>query len=149
MEILNSCIRLWDTDWLILGKATPFAVISFKFRCTGELSAYVLSRVMTDPAPHICQWNLARRLSRRYWVLVSEFETRLAYLWQSRIDCWHMLKVQVHRKVLGTYRHDCYCIIANPIPQSTQSTPLLSSCVRIGDLGSLIHRKTAACSGQS
>jgi hypothetical protein len=133
--------------WLILGKAAAFAAIWFKFRCTGELSAYVLSRVMTDPAPLICQSNLARRQSRRYWVLVSEFETRLAHLWQSRIYCWRILKVQVHRRVLGTYHH--HCIIANPIPQSTQSTRLLSSGVRIWDMGSLIRGSAAACVGIS
>ena len=130
--------------WLIPGKASTFASIWFKFRCTRELSAYVLSHVMTDPAQLIWQSNLARRLSGRYWVLVSEFETHLAYSWQSRLDCWHLLKVQVYRRLLGTYRHDCHYIIANPNPQSTQSTRLLSSCVGISDMGSLIRGKAAA-----
>jgi len=26
-----------------------------------------------------------------------------------------MMKVQVHRRVVGTYHHDCHCRIANPI----------------------------------
>jgi hypothetical protein len=105
--------------WLIPGKAAAFAVIWFNFRGTGQLSAYVLSCVMGDPVPFICQSNLARRQSRRYCVLVSEFESQLAHLWQSRINCWGMVKVQVHPRVLGTCRPACCSIIANPIPQWT------------------------------
>jgi len=60
MAIVNSCVRIWDTGSLIPGKATALAAEWLKFRCTGELLAYVLGRVMTDPAPLICQSNLAR-----------------------------------------------------------------------------------------
>jgi len=131
--------------WLIPGKAAAFAAIWFKFRCIRELLAYVSSRIMTDPVPLTCQSNLARRHSRQYWVLVTEFETWLTHSWQSRIQCWRMLKVQVHRSGQGTYRHDCHCIIANPIPQLTQTTRLLSSWVRTWDMGSLILDNATAC----
>jgi len=149
MAILNSWVRIWDAGLLIPGKATAFADIWLKFRCTRELSAYVLSCVMTDPAPHICQSNLARRLSRCYWILVAEFETRFAYSWQSRSYCRHMSIVQMHRRVLGTYYHHRHCIVTNPILQSIQSTRLLSSCVRIWDMSSLICGKAVACAGIS
>jgi hypothetical protein len=133
--------------WLIPGKSAAFAAIWFRFRCAGDLSAYVLSRVMTDPSPLICRSNLERTQSRQYWVLVSEFEIRLAHLWQSRIYCWRLLMVQLHWRVLGTYRR--HSIIANPIPQSTQLTRLLSSGVRICDKGSLKCGNSAACAGIS
>jgi len=45
-----------------------------------------------------------------------------------------MITVPVHQRILGTYRHDCHCTIAHPIPQSTQSTRLLSSFVRWWDI---------------
>jgi len=147
--LFNSCVRIWDNSLLIPGEATVIIVVWLKFRRTGESSAYVSSRIMTDPAPLICQSNLARRQSRRYWVLVSELETWLAYLWQSRSYCWHIIKVQVHRRVQGTYHHDCHDIITNPIPHLTQSTQLLRSCVRIWDMGWLICGKATACAGMS
>jgi hypothetical protein len=92
---------------------------------------------------------LARRQSRQYCILVLEFETRLAHSWQSHIYCWRKLEGQAHCSCLGTYRHDCHCIIANPIPQSTQLTQWLSSGVRIWDMGSLFRGKAAACAGIS
>jgi hypothetical protein len=58
-----------------------------------------------------------------------------------------MLKVQVHHRVLGTCLHDHHCIIANPNPQSTQSTQVLTFCLIQWDLGSLIRGTAAACTG--
>jgi len=55
----------------------------------------------------------------------------------------------MHQRVLGTYRHDCHHIIANPIRQSTQSTRSWRSCVSIWDMGSLIGGNAAACAGIS
>jgi len=114
-------------------------------RWTRELSAYVFSCVMTDPALLLCQSYVARRPSSKYWVLVLQSEIQLAYSWQSCIHSWHVLKVQVYRGLLGTYSHDCNCRIANPILHSTQSKRLLSSCIRIWNVGSPIYVKAAAC----
>jgi len=76
---LSCCVRLQDTSMRILTSAATFAGIWSNFRCTRESSAYVLSRVLTAPAQHICQFHLALRQSRRYWVLRLDYETPLAY----------------------------------------------------------------------
>jgi len=147
--MLNSSVRIWDTSLQIAGKSAAFAAIWLKLRCTGELSIYVLSRDMTDPAPLICQSNLARRQSGQSCVHVSEYETCLAYLWQSRNDCCHMIKVQVHRNKLGTYHRNRHSIIATRIPQSKQSTRLISFCFRIWNVDSWICGRAIACAGIS
>jgi len=144
---MNSCVILWDSGTPIPSEAAGFAAVWLQFRCTGELSAYVLSRVMTHPAPLNCQSILARRKSRWYWVLLSEFETQLAWSWQSRSYCGHMINVNVHQRVLGTYCHDLHGVISNPILQSTQSTRLMSSHDTIWEMSSLIRGKATACAG--
>ena len=67
---LNSCVRILDTGLLIPGNAAAFAAIWSKLRCTGELLAYVLIHILTNPAPLICQSTFPRRLSSWYWVHV-------------------------------------------------------------------------------
>ena len=104
--ILSCCVGIRDTGSQIHSNATALAHIWLKFRCAGESSAYVLSRVITAPAQHICQSHLALRHSRRYWVLRWEYETPLAYSWQTRIFCWHLIDVQVHRKGSRPYPFD-------------------------------------------
>jgi len=149
MVILNSCVRIRDTGLQILGKAAAFAGLYLKSRCTGELSAYVLSRDMADPALQICYSNVAMILSRRYGVLVSEYKTRLTYLRQSHRNWWNLIKVPVHQRVLGTYTYDYHCIIVNYIPQSTQSARLLNSYVGIWEKDSRISGKATDCAGIS
>jgi len=91
ITILTWGVRISDTSSMIEGKAAPFAGIWSKFRCTEKSSDQVLSHVMKDPALHICQLHMARRQSRQLWVLVSEYETWLAYSWHCRSICWYIL----------------------------------------------------------
>ena len=118
--ILNSCITLWDTGFMIPGKGEAFAPIWSNFQWTRELLAYVLSRVMTDPATHICQTNWAMKHSERNCLLVSEYETWLAHLSQCHTLLWQILKVEMYQGGLGTYHYNCHCIIGNSIWQSRQ-----------------------------
>ena len=104
--ILSCCVRIRETGSQIHSNATALAGIWSKFRCAREFSAYVLSRSMTAPAQHICQSRLALRHSRRYWVFRWEYETWLAYLWQTRSFCWHLLEVPVHWKGSSPYPYD-------------------------------------------
>jgi len=105
---------------------------STTLRCTGVFSAYVISIIMTDCALHICQSYWAIGESRLYSVLMSEYETQLAYLWHNRSFCWHMIEVQVHQIVWVTYHYDrlitAYLSIAFGI-KTVQA--ILSPCVRI------------------
>ena len=53
---------------------------------------------------------------------MSEYETWLAYLWQSGSFCTHMIEVQVHRRILGISSWQIqHCIFTNHIWQSTQT----------------------------
>ena len=140
-------------------KAPAFDGIWSRFRCTGESSAYVLSRIMTAPALHIWQSHLVRRHCRRYWVLQSEYETQLAYSWQMRNFCWHRIEVQEYRECLSSYPYDRLITTHLPIPLQIKSVwPIWSTFVRIWDTGSLIRGKDAAfaslwskfwCTGES
>jgi len=47
---------------------------------------------MTAPAPYICELHFALRHSGRFWVLCFQHETQLAYSWQSRSFCWHLIQ---------------------------------------------------------
>jgi len=87
-EVRLSCVvRIWDTASQIHSDVAACAGIWSKFWGAGEYSPYVLSRIMTAPAQHICQSHLALRHSRWYWVLHFEYDTWLAYSWQSRSVC--------------------------------------------------------------
>ena len=127
---------------------------------------------------HIYQSYLAIRESRLYSVLMPQYETRLAYLWQSCSFCWPMIEVQVHRIVLATYPYDRsihakllslaydqsssapeisgHIIVTDLLQHIHQSDlaiqtdyVILSTCVRIWDTGSLICGKAAAFAGIS
>jgi len=70
---------------------------------------------------------MAIRQSRWCWVLVSEDETWLTYLWQLCSICWHMIEVEGHRRVRDTYRYDCHCIITIPRQQHQQNVKRFGS----------------------
>jgi hypothetical protein len=106
-EVLFSCsVRIRDTGSQIGSNAVAFAGKWSKFRCTGESTADVLSRVMAAPAQHICQSHLALRHSWWYWVLRLEYETRLAYSRQTGSFWWHLIEVYLHRKSLCPYPYN-------------------------------------------
>jgi len=83
-----------------------FTGIWSKFRGTGETTACVIGCVLTDRALRICQSHLAVRKWMTYYLLWSEYETRLADWWKSCCICWPIMEVEMHGRVLGTYRYD-------------------------------------------
>jgi len=101
---------------MIHGRAARFAGIWSKFMCSREFSASLLSRIITDTPQHFYQSHLAIRRCRQYWVLGSEYETQLAYAWQTWSCCWHNIRVLVHQGVLGIYCHDPSITVYLPIP---------------------------------
>ena len=118
----QNCVAVSDYERVglqIYSNAATFTGIWSKFRCAGESSAYVLSRITIAPAQHICQSHVALRHSRWYWVLQLEYETQLTYLWQSRSFSSHLIKVQVHRKCLSTYAYNQWITAYLPIPVAT------------------------------
>jgi len=115
-EAIFSCyVRMRDTGWQIHCNTTAFSVIWLKFRCARESSAYVRSCVMTAPALHIGQPHWALRHWRWPWVLRLEYDTRLAYLWQRRSICRHLIEVLVHQKGLSTYPYNWSITVYLPI----------------------------------
>jgi len=80
---------------------------------------------------HICQSHSAIRESRLYPVLMSEYETQLAYLWQSRSFCWHIIEVQVHSIIFTTYHYVQSIPTYLPIAFGIKTVrAILSPCVR-------------------
>jgi len=52
---------------------------STTFRCSGESSAFIISRIISDQAMQIYEPNFTKSHSGWNWVSVLEYETRLAY----------------------------------------------------------------------
>jgi len=122
---IGQCDSLGDIEYLdynmrhgslVDGKAMAYTAIYWKFRCTGESSAYVLRPIMTNPAQYICQSHLAIRHSRRYWVPGSEYKTQLADVCLGRSFWWHTIKFLVQLGVLSIYYHDQSITAYWPIP---------------------------------
>jgi hypothetical protein len=86
-----------------------------------------MSRVMTAPAQRICQFQLAPRYSRRYWVLQLEYETQLAYSRQTRSFCWHLIAVCVHWNGSSPYPYNRSITAYLPITVTTKSVYVIWS----------------------
>jgi hypothetical protein len=90
---ISCCVGIQATGSQSCSNPTAFATIWSKFCCTVDSSVYVLSRTMTAPVHPICQFHLALRQSRQYWVLQLEYNTQPAYSWQSPSFSWRWIEV--------------------------------------------------------
>jgi len=130
--LLSCCVRIRDTGFQIHSTAVAFAGKWSKFRCSGEFSAYVLSRIMTALAQHICQFHLALRHSWWNWVLRPKYETLLTYSRQTRSFCCHLIEIQVHWKGSSRYPYDRLIAPYLPITVAIKLVQaILSTSVRI------------------
>jgi hypothetical protein len=115
--------------WLIPDIAAAFAAIWFTIRCTRELSVYVLSHVMTDPAPLM---SSATTLGSVWNTRV--FRTALMALTESRTLWRRITRIPSRQRWVALHTHLHYyapgirTIRTTHVLHSSQGLQLCCSC---------------------